>query len=270
MRSLLAATTPPTGRVVLVNGIEAWVEVSGDIYPISSQCYAPNVVHPDGDRRIESFEPEPWPRWVFRLESGHRVEQEIFVPHERAAVADSLAIARSTGKRDARRRECRCGSRFGRSFPAATTIRCITKIGLFASPPRRAGQRVTWRPYDGVPGIRASCRTAPTGDAPLWYRNFLYEQEAERGLDTTEDLASPGEFRWNLTAGDAVWLATAAGLPDALAEHGADALTTYQSLRLRETGRRAKFRHAARSCRRRLHRPTRHWPHDCRRLSLVH
>jgi predicted glycogen debranching enzyme len=78
-------------------------------------------------------------------------------------------------------------------------------------------------------------------EAPLWYRNFLYEREAERGLDAMEDLASPGEFRWNLAAGDAVWLATAADLSDSLAEISADALTTYQSLRLRETQRRAQI-----------------------------
>ena len=38
---LLAATTPPTGRVMLVDGLEAWVETAAGRYAISSQRYAP-------------------------------------------------------------------------------------------------------------------------------------------------------------------------------------------------------------------------------------
>jgi len=76
---LLTATTPPTGRYVLVNGFDAWVETPAGSFSLSSQRYASNVVHPDGVQCIETFEPEPWPRWRFRLEDGTLIEQEIFV-----------------------------------------------------------------------------------------------------------------------------------------------------------------------------------------------
>src|SRR2546427_6998176 len=76
---LLAAATPPTGRCVLVSGLDATVTTPAGRFPISSQLYEPGVVHPDGMRRIESFEPDPWPRWRFRLEDGTVIEQEIFV-----------------------------------------------------------------------------------------------------------------------------------------------------------------------------------------------
>ena len=45
---LLTATTPPAGRMVLVNGFDAWVETPRGPFAISSQRYAPDVVHPDG------------------------------------------------------------------------------------------------------------------------------------------------------------------------------------------------------------------------------
>ena len=51
---LLAATTPPTGRFVLVNGLESWVESPAGRFALSSHLYEPHVVHPDGvdrDRR---------------------------------------------------------------------------------------------------------------------------------------------------------------------------------------------------------------------------
>ena len=84
---LLVATTPPTGRMVLVNGFEAWVTTPAGRFALSSQRYAPGVTHPDGVRRIARFEPEPWPRWTFQLEDGTSVEQETFVPRGAGAVA---------------------------------------------------------------------------------------------------------------------------------------------------------------------------------------
>src|ERR1700752_4884633 len=84
---LLAATTPPTGRLVLVNGIEAWIEFEGRITPLSTQQYAPDVLHPRGDRVLDSFDSEPWPRWVYTLDNHARIEQELFVAKDCAAVA---------------------------------------------------------------------------------------------------------------------------------------------------------------------------------------
>jgi glycogen debranching enzyme len=43
---LLAATHPPAGRIVLVNGTEAWVETEAGRYAISTQRYLPDVRHP--------------------------------------------------------------------------------------------------------------------------------------------------------------------------------------------------------------------------------
>jgi glycogen debranching enzyme len=56
---LLAATTPPTGRVVLVNGIEAWLETPAGRFALSAQRYMPDVVHPDGHLRIVDFRIDP-------------------------------------------------------------------------------------------------------------------------------------------------------------------------------------------------------------------
>ncbi|HEY6209902.1 MAG TPA: glycogen debranching enzyme N-terminal domain-containing protein, partial [Gemmatimonadales bacterium] len=52
---LLVATTPPTGRYVLVNGCDAWVENQGRRLPLSTQYYAPGVTSPDGEHRLEGF-----------------------------------------------------------------------------------------------------------------------------------------------------------------------------------------------------------------------
>lgn len=62
---LLAARTPPTGRMVLVNGYDGWIEPSAGSFALTSQRYAPGVVHPNGASRIREFRPTPWPTWTF-------------------------------------------------------------------------------------------------------------------------------------------------------------------------------------------------------------
>ena len=42
---LLAAVTPPTGRMVLVNGVDAWIETHGGTFALSSQRYHPGIIH---------------------------------------------------------------------------------------------------------------------------------------------------------------------------------------------------------------------------------
>src|SRR5439155_24894773 len=69
------------------------------------------------------------------------------------------------------------------------------------------GAAVTFRPYDGLPGVTA-LSNGEYRHAPDWYRQFLYTAERDRGLDDTEDLASPGEFSWPLPGPgeQAVWI----------------------------------------------------------------
>ena len=81
---LLVARTPPTGRVVLVNGFDAWLRTGGRTWALSSQLYTPEVVEPDGCERLEAFTADPWPRWTYNLD-GVRVEQELLVPQGAAA-----------------------------------------------------------------------------------------------------------------------------------------------------------------------------------------
>ncbi len=79
---LLTATTPPTGRMVLVNGFDAWIETPAGRFELTSQHYAPDVIGGDGAQRIEQFTAQPWPRWIFKFQDGTRIEQEILVARE--------------------------------------------------------------------------------------------------------------------------------------------------------------------------------------------
>ena len=67
---------------------------------------------------------------------------------------------------------------------------------------------------------------------------FVSRQERERGLDSSEDLASPGLFRWDLAQGDAIWLLSAD--PQLLAV-GVSAASRFAELEQSELARRQRF-----------------------------
>jgi predicted glycogen debranching enzyme len=197
---LLAATTPPTGRMVLVNGIEAWLETPGGRFALSAQRYAPDVVHPDGHLRIVDFRIDPWPTWTFLAEDGTEVTQEVVACHERGHVIVRWRRRAASGPVQLMVRPLLSGRDYhalhhensGFDFAAEGT-----------------GARVLWRPYPGVPAISAVTDGSYRHD-PVWYRNFQYDAERERGLGFTEDLASPGAFAWTLN-GSAATLMLSAG-----------------------------------------------------------
>ncbi len=229
---LLAATTPPTGRFVLVNGFEAWVETPAGRFALSSQRYAPGIVHPDGLRRVVAFTPHPWPQWTFALEDGTRLVHELLAQRGMPLVALSWKVEGKAAGMTLSLRPLLSGRDYHglqRENPA------------FGFEPQADGAALTWQPYPGVPAI-VSVANAEYRHQPDWYRNFVYEQEQQRGLDCQEDLASPGVLRWDLSRGEAVWvLAAETESVHGMKEHiGADAPAFVRSLRSRERRRRTQ------------------------------
>ncbi len=185
---------------MLVNGLEAWVETPGGAVALSSQRYAPDVVHPDGAERIESFVAEPWPRWTFRLPDGSLIEHGLLVAPGRAATALYWRLHEGRG-----------GTLAVRPLVSGRDYHALHHENpAFRFDAEVADGRVVWRPYPGLPAIVARANGS-YAQQPDWYRSFLYTEERDRGLDHVEDLASPGIFRWDLARGEAVLVLAAEG-----------------------------------------------------------
>ena len=204
--------------MVLANGFDAWVETPVGTFSISSQRYAPEVIHPDGASRIEFFEYEPWPRWRYKIDNDTIIEQELFVPKGESAVLLSWRIIGGRSSSDANNA---AGSQ--ELAPPSAVKLCVRLFlsgrdfhsthhenGAFRFDADQNGERVTFRSYDGVPSVIAYSKGRYTHE-PTWYRNFLYAEEQARGLDAVEDLASPGIFEFSLSQKPAVLMLAAEG-----------------------------------------------------------
>jgi predicted glycogen debranching enzyme len=228
---LLAATRPPSGRVVLVNGFEAWIETAGGIFYLSSQIYDPGVMSPAGARRISGFQSEPWPQWVYTLEDNTRLQYEIFAIKGAAVVALAWRLLTPGGKAVLTIRPLLSG----RDYHALHH-----ENSAFRFEPEFHRDRVIWRPYPDLPGIIA-VSNGGYFHQPDWYRNFLYEAEQTRGLDCHEDLATPGIIRWDFSMGEAVCMLAAEGFDNGLLPTGVPAEKLLTDLRASELRWREKF-----------------------------
>ncbi len=187
---LLAATRPPEGRMVLVADLEVFVETPTGRFALSAHRYQGGYVFPDGATRLASFTHAPWPTWEWALPDGNRVRGELVVRPGAARVALRWTRVAGTG----------AAALWVRPLLAPRDYHALHhENAAFRFDARVDGDRVTWQPYPDVTAIVASSNGA-YAHGPDWYRGFHLEIEQERGLDSAEDLASPGALTFDLAA----------------------------------------------------------------------
>ncbi|HYJ08286.1 MAG TPA: amylo-alpha-1,6-glucosidase [Polyangiaceae bacterium] len=192
---LLCALNPPQDRRLLVQGFVAWLETSHGRAELWPQAYAGGYRR-EADAVVESFSSEPWPTWRLRAQFGSGsaaveipLEIELFVPQGRPALALHFRLLE---ERKEAVRLCVRPLISGRDFHALHH-----ENPAFCWTAQRQGELVRFTPYPSAPAIQ-SLSNAHFEPAPDWYRRFWYAEEAARGLDDTEDLASPGVLELEL------------------------------------------------------------------------
>ncbi|ANN69515.1 amylo-alpha-1,6-glucosidase [Bordetella bronchialis] len=224
---LLCATRPPTGRMVLVNGVQAWVDLADGPQLLTPQRYAPDLLVPGDGAPPVSFDLHPWPTWRLGLRDGRAVRAECFVDKQSARTVLRWTLEGEGGLALNVRpllsgRDYHALHRENPAFDFAATVQ---------------DARVRWRPYGDVPAIVAHTNGRYTHE-PDWYRGFCYARERERGMDDVEDLATPGRFTFDLGAGPAAMILAADMAEGAPSD---DALALARRMAGQEAARRAAF-----------------------------
>ncbi len=192
---LVAATQPPVGRRVLLSRLEERVRYGAEQTPLSANLY-PGTVQPDGYRHLREFRLDPWPVMTYEHDAW-RLEKAVFMPHERPATVVRYTLESAPGPVWLTLRPlfaCRDYHHLARSSAAFDTMLHQSRDS-FTLQPWDMESRVTVHHVGG--------ELWPDG---LWYYNFFYPREAERGLDSTEDLYSPGEIAFLLSPGESIHL----------------------------------------------------------------
>ena len=228
---LMAAVMPPSGRALLLAGLEAYLETPVERFALSAQRFAPGVTAPDGTAFLTAFETEPWPTWSWSLPGGIRVCHELFLPHE---IPATVLRWRVTG--------ASAGSRLHvRPFLAGRDSHALHyENPAFSFDVAGKGERRAWQPYTSMPPVHSLANADYLHEAH-WYRDFLLEEERARGFEHLESFGTPGILSWDVTSEDAVWVVSAGGLPGTESLETGKALTIANRLRDRELRRRNSF-----------------------------
>jgi predicted glycogen debranching enzyme len=197
---LIAATQPPVGRRVLLSRVEERVRCGAEYAPLSTNLYL-GAVHPEGYKRLREFRLDPWPVMTF----GHdcwTLEKSVFMAHAACGHGRSATVLRYALLESA----APVGLHLRPLFACRDYHHLARSGGGFNAHLDRAPDRATLQPWDEgsrVTLIHPGGEMWPDG---LWYYNFSYPREAERGLDSVEDLYSPGEMVFLLNPGESVHL----------------------------------------------------------------
>lgn len=188
---LVAALSPPAGRCVILSKLDETVISSGSETELSTNMY-PGAIHPEGYRRIISFNLDPFPRWVFDAGCG-LLEKTFIMPRGFNAGAIRYRWIDQNGA------ALPCppdGSSLRlRPLLAFRDYHCLCRARDDARVDVWRHENATFmRPGNGLPELVFRAPDFEFNAAPSWYYNFEMETERRRGLDFVEDLFCPGCF----------------------------------------------------------------------------
>jgi predicted glycogen debranching enzyme len=198
---LVAATRPPHGRMMLVNGFEEWVVLNDTRYYLSCHQY-PGVIHPRGHENLIGFRLDPWPIWTYRLGTVI-LEKSLTMIHGQNTVILTYKLRKETAGAELILRPLLTGRDFHALHKENNSLQTQADIhnGVCAI-----------SPYPGVPTVYFHHNAKEYAAGFNWFRQMEYACEAERGLDSHEDAWSPGEFRYAITGGeDTIMVVTTEG-----------------------------------------------------------
>src|ERR1700691_872143 len=187
---LIAATAPPGGRVMFLVDLDATVQIGAREYELACHEYGGGEIHPAGFRLLESFHLDgSVPTWTYALGAA-RLIKRVFMARERNTSFVQYALERGED-------------------PVSLRLRALCTARDYHWQ-RRGAEGCHAEP------IANGCRIATVGSdrvlslstdggefhiAPDYHWNLFHREEAERGLDSLEDLYSPGSFELRLEPG---------------------------------------------------------------------
>jgi predicted glycogen debranching enzyme len=188
------AIPPPRRRWMFVSGCDEFVSAGGKTTGISTQIYR-DTVFPEGEKNVERFALDPFPTWTHRTED-FTLGRTLCLVRDR-----SITIVRYVNRGD---------SQIGLTVRPLLAFRGSHELQTESSELDTATEvrgEVSWvRPIPYLPRLYLRGVGATTRVDSLWYRNFHYPEEAERGYDSSEDLWSPLVWEWQLAPREEAYL----------------------------------------------------------------
>lgn len=187
---LVAAIRPPVERSVLLSKLEETLVVRGRRFELASNRH-PGVVHPQGYQYIREFRLDPFPVVTYHIQD-FEIEKRIFmVGGENTTVVEYELRGAGAGCT----LEVRPLIAF-RDYHATTHANAALNGHVDI-----ADGCASVSPYSGLPTLYLAQNAASVEPTGIWFYEFEFDRERERGLDFQEDLFNPLLLTFNLETG---------------------------------------------------------------------
>jgi predicted glycogen debranching enzyme len=218
---LVAALEPPAGRTVLVTGLDEVFSIGAAASRMATHRWTSGAVDPAGYLYIESFKLDGTiPVWTYRAGAA-LLEKRIWMKHGENTTFVEYTVRKAGG-------------------PVGFELKALVNYRDFHASTHAGDWRMRVDPIEH--GVRVEAfagakpfylkSTAGTAEPQhVWYRDFFFPAERERGLDDSEDQLLAAVFRGQLAEGERV-----TAILSTEAEAGLDAGPALEEERRRQAG----------------------------------
>jgi len=196
---LFAARTPPVGRTLLCPKIDAEVAYDGASYALATDRWRDGTIAPQGYVHLAGFRLEGTvPVWNF-ICGDALLERRVWMEHDanRTYVSYRAVRARSPLQLTLR------------AFANHRDLHGATHAGDWTMEVDAAPGGVRIAPFAGAATIWIRADRGAVAPENVWYRDFEYPAERERGLDDTEDHLRVATCVAELAPGETMTIAVA-------------------------------------------------------------
>jgi predicted glycogen debranching enzyme len=189
---LVAATKPPTERMVLLSKLDETIIAGNKRFELSTNVYSDDVIHPKGYQYLSSFIKELFPEWLYEAD-GLQLKKTIAMVYNE----NTTLILYEVIKAD--------------EHITIELLPLIAARGYHAL--QHSYNNIFWnvqfengifknQPYENAPNIFISVPNSTYQHHPAWFYKFNYAVEKYRGLDFEEDLFNHGIISVGLNEGE--------------------------------------------------------------------
>ncbi len=187
---LVASLYPPVRRTLFLSKYEEEVEVNGKKYLLAVNRY-PGTIYPQGFLHLEQFRFERFPVFVYKF-GNTIIEKTLVMPYGDNTTITTYRVIETDS-------------------PVKIVVYPIINYRDYHS---KTHEDSRWnfaqslnpkgaeiRPFADATTLYLQSDIASYQTTGLWYKNFVYETDAARGLDDREDQYNPGMFLTKLEQG---------------------------------------------------------------------
>ena len=196
---LFAARTPPVGRILLCPKIDAEIEYDGTTYALATDHWHGGAIAPLGYVHLTGFRLEGTvPVWTFTCGDA-LLERRVWMEHDRNRTYVTYSTVRA-------RKPVRL---ILHAFVNHRDLHATTRAGDWTMNVSAIDGGVRVMPFAGAMTIELRADRGTCTPEHIWYRNYDYPAERERGLDDTEDHLRAATFEAMLAIGESMTIAVA-------------------------------------------------------------